>query len=87
MSDENTTVTPVTTPAPAPSADERIKALENELARMRTNPRNLPTVLTCNVCGDKVEEGKRCSRHPFDLVNHLREGLPGEPDIVLVKQV
>lgn len=65
----------------------KIEAMEAEISRLKTNPRDLPTSIHCNVCGEPVAADQRCRRHPNDKCNHVREGLPGEPSIVLVKQV
>lgn len=60
---------------------DQIAAMQAEIVRLKTNPRDLPVRIHCNVCGDDVEDGKRCSKHPNDKLNHVRE------DSVLAKQV
>lgn len=83
------------TETPAPNGKElqaQIASMQAEIARLQTNPRNLPTIQVCNVCGETVADGKRCARHPYDKVNHIREALPeeegsGKGALILVKQV
>lgn len=63
------------------SDSDRIAKLEAEIIRLRTNPRDLPVRIHCNVCGDDVKDGERCPKHPTDKLNHVRE------DNVIAKQV
>ncbi len=60
---------------------DKIASMEAEIVRLKTNPNDRPTTIQCNVCGDLVEDGKRCPKHPNDKVNHVRD------DSVLAKQV
>jgi hypothetical protein len=64
-----------------PTDSDRIAKLEAEIVRLKTNPRDLPVRVHCNVCGVDVKDGERCERHPNDKLNHVRE------DDVLAKQV
>ena len=69
-----------------PAVQAQIDTMKAEIARLTTNPRNLPTRAHCNGCGADVEQGERCPRHPTEKVNYVRQGLPGEAEMVLVKQ-
>lgn len=73
------------------SRDARIAALEAQLETLKTNPHNFELSRICNTCGEPVEEGKKCVKHPNDVVNHFRRSTDTEKaetraDFVLVKQ-
>lgn len=80
MSDEQTTQ-PADTALSGKALMDKIASMEAEITRLKTNPENRPMTIQCNVCGDVLEEGKRCERHPNDKVNHVRD------DGVLAKQI
>ena len=62
---------------------EQFNALKDRIAAVEAaGDDNAVVNLTCNVCGDVVEE--KCYKHPNDVTNHVGKDRFGKP--VLVKQ-
>lgn len=70
----------------------QIEKLQEEVARLKTNPHNFATTRICNGCGVELADGvDRCERHPNEPTNHFREATDSElaerkAKLVLVKQ-
>jgi hypothetical protein len=73
------------------ATDARINAMQAEIDRLKTNPKNYDLTSICNGCGVVVPAGERCERHPTEVINHFRAATDSEhaetrAPLVLVKQ-